>query len=417
MSVLGLVVEYNPLHNGHLYHFNTSLSITQAEYSVCAISGNFVQRGEPALVDKWSRTRMALYAGIDLVIEIPVIYCVQSAEFFAFGSVSLLDSLGLVDTLCFGSEIGNIDLLKKIGQIISTEPQSYKNYIKEEIRNGSSFASSRAKAICRYIEESDWDLKLEEISTLLESSNNILGLEYIKWLNRLNSSIAPLTIKRLHSGYNDESLDNAMASATAIRMAVKNKNFEELKCHVPDYTLAILKDEFDLGRGPVFLDDFCQAILCNLRRMSPHDISDIMDVNEGLENRIKKAATMSGSIDELINNIKSKRYTETRIRRILMHSLIGMYKKDLLYFKDAKGPQYVRVLGFSEKGKKLLSILKDTCTIPIITSVSDYRKYDNPYLKKMIELDIQATDIYAAAYKRNDLRAGGYDFYRKPETV
>jgi len=416
LSVLGLVSEYNPFHNGHLYHFNTSLDITQAEYSICVISGNFVQRGEPAVVDKWSRTRMALHAGIDLVIELPVVYCVQSAEYFAYGAVSLLNKLGLVDNICFGSETGDIDLLKKIGFIISSEPQSYREYIKQEVKKGTSFVSSRAKAILKYLGENDTlQINTEDLNVLLQSSNNILALEYIKWLFRLNSSITPVTIKRQHSSYNDLSLDSEIASATALRSAIKAKDLENLKRHVPQYTFDILTSEFNSGRGPVFLEDFRQSILCSLRCMDVNNIAEISDVNEGLENRIKKSALASGGVEYLISSIKSKRYTETRIKRILIHSLLNMYKKDLAAFKAPGGPQYIRVLGFSEKGKWLLSKIKKQCPLPILTNGSDYRKYSNPNLRRMIELDFLATDIYVTSYKKEEFRIGGYDFYKKPE--
>ncbi|KPU43955.1 hypothetical protein OXPF_21200 [Oxobacter pfennigii] len=418
MSVLGLIVEYNPLHNGHIYHFNTSLNITQAKNSVCVISGNFVQRGEPSVVDKWARTRMALESGIDLVIEIPVIYCVQSAEFFAYGSISLLQSLGIIDTVCFGSEIGDVKLLNKIANIISTEPYEYKKYLKQELTSGKSFAQSRANALLKYLSKNDTDhLDYNMLNSMLQSSNNILGLEYIKWLIRLNSSIRPVTIKRLSSNYNDTILIDNLSSATAIRKSLKLGQFDLLSSQLPDSSYEILKRQFETDKGPVFFEDFCQSILYILRRMSLREISEIMDVNEGLEHKIKKAAISSCTLEELISDIKSKRYTETRIGRILIHSLLGLTRDQLLRLKEAGGPQYIRVLGFSEKGKELLHRMKKTCTLPIITNTADYKRYDNKYLHEMIELDIRATDIYNTVHKNPHLRKGGMDFYKKPEML
>jgi predicted nucleotidyltransferase len=420
LSVIGLVVEYNPFHNGHLYHFNTTLDITQAEYSVCVISGNFVQRGEPAIVNKWSRAHMALNAGIDLIIELPVIFCVQSAEIFAYGAVSLLDKLGIVDAICFGSEIGDINVLKKLAAIISKEPEEYKNYIRAEINKGSSFAVSRSKALVNYFNMNNINtgVDINNLELLMQSSNNILALEYIKWLIRLKSTITPITIKRIHSNYNDETLENPIASATAIRKAIAGGDLiNSISQHVPNYVLDIMVKDFMDGKGPVFIEDFFQPILCLMRRMSEHELSDIMDVNEGLENRIKKAAIKSSNLNELIDNIKSKRYAETRIRRILIHALLGLKKNDLTLFKNTGGPQYVRVLGFSEKGKNLLSKMKSTCPIPVITNTSDYKKYDNKYISRMIEFDIASTDIYTTSYKNSSMRIGGYDFYNKPEMI
>lgn len=414
MSVLGLIVEYNPFHNGHLYHFNTSLDLTQAEYSVCVMSGNFVQRGEPAIVDKWSRTLMALKAGIDLVIELPVIYSVQSAEIFAYGAISILNSTGIVDKICFGSEAGDLGLLKKIASVICSEPDGYKRRIKFETAKGNSFAVSRAKAVLGFLEN---DLKcheLEELKSILQSSNNILGFEYIKWLYRLNSPITPVTIKRMHSNYNDASIDTPFASALAVRKAIKETKLDTISDQIPLFTMDILKNQFSSGKGPVYLENFSQAILCQIRKMPPEDISKVMDVNEGLEYRIKKASIMSGDISQLVDRIKSKRYTETRIKRILVHLLLGMYKKDLKEMNNAGGPQYIRVLGFTEKGKMLLAKMKKSCRLPIITNVGDYRKYNSIEIKKMMDLDILSTDIYVTAYKEPHIRTGGCDFYYKP---
>lgn len=424
LPILGLISEYNPFHNGHLYHFNTSSDLTQAEYSICVLSGNFMQRGEPAVIDKWSRTLMALKAGIDLVIELPVIYCAQSAEIFAYGSISILNSLGIVDSICFGSESGDIDSLKHIASILNAEPPKYREYLKEEISKGISFASARARAVRRYAEYEGMALGkcTNDISgcncleTVLKSPNNILGLEYIKWIMRLKSTIVPYTIKRVQSGYNDESLNKGFASAWALRKAIKDKDYKSIDKHMPHFAADILKSCLSGGRGPVFLEDFTNAMLCNLRRMSTYEISSLPDVSEGLENRIKKAAIDCFDIEQLITNIKSKRYAESRIRRILINSLLGIRKSDIELYKTI-GPQYIRVLGFSDKGRNLLSEIKKKCSLPIITNVADYKKYNNKYLSKMIEMDILSTDIYVTAYSKPELKKGGYDFYTKPVMI
>lgn len=417
MSVLGLIAEYNPFNNGHLYHFNTSMDITQAEYSVCVMSGNFVQRGEPAIVDKWARTRMALNAGIDLVIELPVFYCCSSAEIFAYGAVNILNSLGIVDSICFGSEIGSIGLIEKIGDILSSEPLEFKRYLKEYLSEGKSYPLSRAKSLIRYMNQNcHIGIDNKSIERMLLSPNNILGIEYVKWLKRLNSKIKPITIKRIASEYNDTSLDTQMPSASGIRMHIKDYGLNSLDKFMPEFSMKILEDEFRNERGPVFFDNFTGAILCMLRNSSVQSISSLMDVNEGLEYRIKKASSC-GSIDDIIDGIKCKRYTATRIKRILIHTLLGIQKNDLVQFKSNGGPQYIRVLGFSKKGEKMLSAIKKTCTLPVITNTARYRKYDNNQLKRMMELDITSTDIYCTAFRDSKLRAGGMDFYKKPEMV
>lgn len=415
MSVIGLIVEYNPLHNGHLYHFNTSKRISQAQYSICVMSGNFVQRGEPAIVDKWSRAAMALEMGVDLVLELPTVYAVQSAEIFAYGSVSILNSLGIVDKICFGSEAGEIDLLKIISQIISEEPEHYKKILKENLSYGKPFASARTDAIIDYLKQSAVnDCQAENIRSVLKSSNNILSLEYLKWLNRLESSIEPLTIKRIHSNYNDLELGMHISSATAIRRAILNGMKSDLKGQVPDYCLDILNREEHLGKSPIFADDFSQPIICRLRQMTISEIREILDVNEGLEYKIKKASLSSSSIDELVEKVVSKRYTSSRIRRILCHSLLNLKGKDLYSFNSSGGPKYARVLGFSQNGKRLISMAKKTSRIPFITNVSDYRKQEDEILKRMLEIDILSTDLYVTAYKNVKLRYGGWDFYQSP---
>lgn len=414
MSVLGIIAEYNPFHNGHLYHFNTSVDLTQAEYSVCALSGSFMQRGEPAIIDKWSRTLMALKAGIDLVIEIPVIYCAQSAEFFAFGSVSLLDKLGIVDNICFGSEYTDTGTLDMIAQIIESEPSAYKKYLDDELVKGLPFASARSKAAIKYItEDLNQKIDTDKVQHLLKSSNSILGLEYMKWLKRLKSSIKPVPLKRMHSSYNDKSLDKPMASAAALRKAVYERNYESLKTHMPDYASDIMLKQFDKGNGPVFIEDFEQPILCILRRMNTEDISKIAGVGEGLEYKIKSASLKYGTVDSLIGGIISKRYPKSRIKRILINTLLGIENKDLTVFKEC-GPKYIRVLGFSDKGRELLQIIKQKCPLPIITNTADYRKYDDKLLRRMIEFDILSTDIYATSFSNSSLRKGGLDFYKKP---
>lgn len=414
MSVLGLIAEYNPFHNGHLYHFNTSMDITQAEYSVCVMSGDFVQRGEPAIVDKWARAHMALDAGVDLVIELPVVYCCSSAEIFAYGAINILNSLGVVDYLSFGTESGSLDIIKKIGDILSSEPEKFKEYLKQHLAEGKSFASSRAKSLIKYMKQDcSIDMDYEPIEKMLLSPNNILGIEYVKWLNRLGSKIKPVTIKRIGPGYNDESMDSPVPCASAIRKHIKDNSLKGIDKFMPEYCAKILDDEFKIGRGPVYIEDFTQAILCILRNSSIEDLSGIMDVNEGLEYRIKKASSME-SIQKIVNAIKSKRYTESRINRILVYSLLGIGRNDIVQYRFPGGPQYIRVLGFSQKGKQILSSIKKNCSLPIITNVPKYKKYNNVQLKRMMDLDIISADIYCTAYSNPDLRKGGMDFYKMP---
>lgn len=403
MSVLGIVSEYNPFHNGHLLHLNESKKLTNSNYTVCVISGNFIQRGEPALIDKWSRAKMALRSGVDLVIELPVVYSLQSAELFAYGGIKILNSLGIIDTLCFGSESGNIAGLDAVASILLEEPWEYRYFLKTFLDEGLSFPQSRLKALNQMLDCPD-------LKNILTSPNNILGIEYLKAITFLRSPIVPFTIKR-NNDYSETELTGNISSATSIRQTLlQNNNLDDIKENVPQTTFDILKEEFDKGCGPVFSKDFEQVILTTIRKMSIEEIKNIFDVNEGLENKIKKSASKANNLEELISLIKSKRYTQTRIQRILFHILLGIEKS---FYEEASiqgGPQYIRVLGFNENGKKLLSTAKKKATLPIITKVADFKNNENETFNKMLQYDITATNLYTLAYKNPQYRVGDIDY-------
>jgi len=268
MKALGLIVEYNPFHNGHLYHLQQSRAVTGCEYVICVMSGNFIQRGEPALVNKWARARMALLSGVDLVLELPAVYAVSSAEFFAYGAVKILDSLGIVDSICFGSESGRIEDLDFIAGIVSEEPEPYKLFLKENLDKGLSFPAAREAALKSYL--ASGPKSCDDIRSLLNSSNNILGIEYLKALKRLKSRIKPHTIRRISNSYHTGELTGAISSATAIRKNIfdsvslpeKAKFFHTM----PESSISVLKEEFKNGTGPVFSSSFDLILLSILRK-------------------------------------------------------------------------------------------------------------------------------------------------------
>lgn len=400
MSVLGLITEYNPFHNGHLYHLNESKKITNCQYSVCVMSGNFIQRGEPALIDKWVRTKMALEGGVDLVIELPVLFSLQSAELFSYGSIKILDSLGIVDSICFGSEAGNIDILDKIASILCDEPLEYKMLLKNQLDTGMVYPKARAIALSQFIQDSS----LEKV---LNSSNNILGIEYLKALKKIKSSIKPFTIERINNKYNSSEMTGAVSSATSIRQKLyETENIDFIRESIPETTYNILLQELYNGKNLLSSKDFNETILSLIRKMSLEDIKNIFDVNEGLENKIKSSALKASSIDELIQLIKSKRFTQTRIQRILFHILLGVAKN----ICNLNEPQYIRVLGFNENGKKLLSIAKKKANLPIITKVSNFKNTENKLFNQMLNYDILSTDLYTLGYKNPLYKKGSLDF-------
>ena len=425
MKILGIITEYNPFHNGHQIHLQESLAKSKADASICIMSGSFLQRGTPALVNQWARTEMALEQGVDLVIQLPVAYSLRSAEHFAFGSVKLLDAANIVDDLCFGSEFGNIRPLKFLGQLLAEEPPQLSTLIQNKLESNNSYPQARAEAVLQYINEKKLDLSVskEQIKTILHSSNNILGIEYIKALTKLNSSITPRTIKRQGENYNSQNLSQ-ISSATAIRNQIKNNQNQnnnlitaQLEKTMPQTTIKILNKEFKAERGPLFAQDFATQLLTILRRNSASELKAYEDVRGGLENRIKDAALNSTSWSELITTIKTKRFTQTRIQRILAQALLDLKADDLKAFDKAGGPLYFRILGFSQQGKELLHQIKTTGDLPLISRVANHFQTDyqpQNLLQEMLHYDLQANNIYSLAYQNSKWQQGNLDYKQPP---
>lgn len=408
-KVIGIIAEYNPFHNGHLYHLQKSLQDTGASYSVAVISGNFTQRGSTSLVDKWAKTEIAIKNGIDLVIELPVLYSISSAENFAEGAIKILDSLKIVDYLSFGSESGDISTLNMIADVLIKEPKAYKNILSHELSKGLSFPKARENALLMYLND------IRRFSNVLSSPNNILGIEYLKALKKLKSPITPVTVERYNAGYHDTSYNGNVASATAIRNIIKNNGWDILRKVVPENTFSILLENIKVGHVVPDLSVFEKQIIYNLRMMSTDEISNLPDVTEGLEFSIKKTANSCNSVEEFLNIIKSKRYTNTRLQRILLYALLGITKKDMALSK--KVSPYVRVLGLNSKGKFLISeIAKANPHLEIITSVKRFLdNSNNKNLKFMLDKDIFATNVYTIGYTFGS--CSNLDFTKKIVTI
>lgn len=413
MKVLGIVAEYNPFHNGHLYHLQASRTLSGADCIVAVMSGNFTQRGEPALVDKWARTEMALHGGIDLVIELPVVYAMSSAEYFAFGAVKLLDSLGAVNMLCFGSESGNMEKLTEAACILSEEPTGYKLALKSSLAVGKSFPAARQEALSSYLRA---QYGCDTISGTLKNPNNILGIEYLKALRRLNSSIIPVTINRVGNEYHSTELSGKLSSATAIRRLIAENTWSEarllLSDTLPGHSLDILEREIELGRGPILPSDYAPLLLSSLRRMSIEEINALPYMEDGLENRFKVAAENAGSYQELLDAIYTRRYTNTRIQRILFSLLTGLKRESFDYFNQNGGPAYIRVLGFNNTGRQLLSSVKDSTSLPIITKAADFKNSSFPGAAAMLNLEAAASDQYVLGFKNMSFKKSGSEFTR-----
>ena len=381
MNITGIITEYNPFHNGHLYHLREAKKNTNADAIICVMSGNFVQRGGPAIIDKWKRTEMTLNNGVDLIIELPTYYAVSSAEFFAKGSVSILHNLGIVNNLFFGSECGDVDKLTALSKILVNEDTQLKSLIKEHLAKGDTFAKAREKSLIQY-------LKDEEINNIITSSNNILGIEYIKSILRLNSTITPSTLKREGSNYNDKNLSNSFSSATAIRELLKNKNsLENLKNLIPKESYEIFSKLQDENYPLVFDEDMFKFIKYKIQT-NCINFNNLYEITEGLENKLIKEITSSNSYEDFILKVKSKRYTYSKISRILTHIYLGLDSNTFLNI-DNPNNLYARVLGFNNRGREVLSLIKRNSSIPLITKVPRFT--NNP----LLQFDIQATAAYA----------------------
>ena len=394
-KVLGIIAEYNPFHNGHLYHIKKSIEETGASSVICVMSGNFVQRGNTSIVDKWTKTKMALANGVDLVLELPTIYSVSSAENFAEGAIRLLDSLKIVDTISFGMEAKDIASLNNIANVLYTEPKEYTTILEHELRKGVSFPKARENAVMMYLND------IKQYANILTGSNNILAIEYLKAIKKLKSKLNPIGIRREKVLYNDEIIIDDFASATAIRKMIATGQSSDIQKVMPKSSYALLADELRKGHYVLDLSKFQKEIIYNLRKMSVEEIAQLVDVSEGLENAIKNAANSSNNLVDFVNIVKSKRYTQTRIQRILIYALLGITNSKMLAFK--KAVPYARVLGFNENGKQLISqIAKKNKKVQIVTSVKKYMdESKNKVLKEMLETDILATNVYTLGYEKD----------------
>ncbi|AJS59274.1 nucleotidyltransferase [Paenibacillus sp. IHBB 10380] len=407
MSTVGIIVEYNPLHNGHVHHYSRAKEMTGAQHTIAVLSGPFLQRGEPALVNKYARTDMALAMGVDLVIELPTVYAVQPAEWFAFGAVALLEATGVVDSLCFGTETGTLELLLPLSHKLATESESMKKELSKLLNQGMSYPAAYSTAIGNL---SNDPIDKEDIVSLLQQPNHNLGLHYLIALQRLKSNIVPCTIPRESAGYHDSTPSKSnIASATAIRRLVLEQDFQAAAPYVPSYTLEIMRKEFDAGRGPIGWESFRQPLMHQLLTQSTSELAQFHEVTEGLEYRIKKLLphVVNLNVSDLLHSLKTKRYTHTKLQRMLAHILLHHTKQEMSPISLGEGPQYLRVLGFSPSGQKLLKQMKKTASLPIVVKPSNHSHTH-------LERDLQASAVYANAYRHLNNREMFRDYFEPP---
>ncbi len=375
MTIAGIVAEYNPFHNGHAFLIREMRRLGADRVAV-AMSGDFVQRGEPAVLSKWARTKQALSCGADLVVELPLPWAVAGAERFALGGVSVLTALG-TDVIGFGSECGDIGLLNKARLALSS-PLLHEA-MQAELRKGSSFAAARQAAV-----ES---LFGEETALLLREPNNILGIEYLKAAESLGSGIKPWTVKRMGASRSGDGAGEKTASSSEIRAMMGRK--EDFSEYVPNLSYRVAEEEIAAGRAPADLSFLGRAVLADLRRMDRKKLSRLPDLSEGLENRIFGAVQQAGSLPELLRSVKTKRYPMARIRRIVLSAFLGIEASD-----SAGTPPYLRILGIGGGAAEILRKAKRISPLPIVSRYSEAESLGGR-AGKIMELENRASDLYA----------------------
>lgn len=378
MKLLGIVSEYNPFHKGHKFHIEAAKEKTACDGVVSVMSGNFVQRGEGALFDKLSRAEAATKNGVDLIFELSPYFSLSSAERFALSGVKLLSSIPEVKFLAFGAENTDVELFNRAADILINEPFEYKKALKDALKDGISFASAREKAFLALGED--------ELIPLVQKPNNILGVEYIKAIKRLNADLVPVPIKR--EGSSHDSLENTtMPSASFLRKAYFDKEVDLFKSGVPESVIS--EKYFDN-------EEFEKAILSKIILTDKEELKKYDGISEGLENRIKDLSKKANSFEELLEMVKSKRFAYSRIKRSLVLFGLGIEKSEAL-------PGYLKVLSFNENGQKILNKIKKTSMLPVLKNMTALKKLKDENLIKMWEKEAEIDRVYELYLKKGVL--------------
>lgn len=470
MKIIGIIAEYNPFHNGHAYQIEKIRKRTGADYIVVAMSGDFVQRGAPAIIDKYARTKMALSCGADLIIELPVLWATASAEYFALAGVTLFEKMGCVDGICFGAETDDLPLLTAIADLLAEEPENYRRVLSACLKEGMNFPMSRTRAVCDYLTakphhtsfssgnyhartdgpqdtHTDQALDTAMVASILNEPNNILAIEYLKALKRRHASITPFLLKREGAGYHDVNIHavsaTPTASATAIRgiltecflppcgsASERKRNCRctassrldaaagtsftaagtgsasagtsltgsdtlsaRLATAMPAPALAVLTDYLE-KYPPVCANDFSSVLGYRLLSGTPEMLADTGDCNADIANRFYRNRYAFCSFESFCEQTKSKDITYTRISRILLHLILGISNQDYARGKSLDYLPYLRVLGFRKDSAPLLSRLKETSAVPILSKLADASGLLTKDAYALLEKDIFASELY-----------------------
>ena len=388
MKVAGIVAEYNPFHNGHAYHIKKVKELTGADYIIVVMSGNFTQRGVPALIDKYTRTKMALDAGADLVLELPLYYAAGSAEYFASGAVALLDKLGVVDTICFGSECGDIKILTEVAILLSKEDDAFSSAIKSKMKQGLTYPRARMQVIEETLPDSFVHVDA------MSYPNNILGIEYIKAIIQRDSKILPQTTRRMGAGYHDRMVTEVMSSALSIRESIRSADsLEMIQSSVPDYVYKMMKQDFH-KTFPIFHEDISSLLKYKLLLDAPKGFTEYVDISEDFSDKIVKNLKNYENYSQFCDLLKTKDITYARVSRCLLHILLNLRKDALQHYVDKDYIFYGRILGLRKSANELTSTIKKVSKIPMISKLADAREFLTSTGMEMLECDIQASHIY-----------------------
>lgn len=418
MNVIGIIAEYNPFHNGHAYQIAHVRKNLHADYIVVATSGDYVQRGEPALLDKYTRARMALSSGADVVLELPVLWSTASAELFADAGISLFEKMGCVNGICFGAESGDLALLRRIADVLADEPAALKASLKHNLKSGSTFPKAREAALLSYFagsagQDGALPVSTETLSSLLASPNNILALEYLKALRRRASSITPYLLKREGAAYHETSIRSGASEVPASASAIRHTLFADaagacgnsadrasedsadgiLRHAMPQEALAILQDyraDFPL----LCADDFSGILGYLLLSSSASQLARTADSSLEFANRMRNQLPYYTSFSSFASRLKSKEMTLTRINRILLHSILGITSSDYACGNALDKIPYLRILGFRKSSAPLLAALKVSAAVPLITRPSQAPKLLSPDAMRVFEHDVFAGNLY-----------------------
>ena len=400
MKIAGIVAEYNPFHNGHQYHIEETKKQTGADYIIAVMSGDFVQRGAPAFLDKYERSRAALLGGCDLVLELPVIYSTASAEFFASGAVRLLDGLGICECLSFGSEEGNLKPLHQLAELLTEEPEEYRQILKLHLKSGLSFPAAREKALEEYFLTNVKEMRSNSIPSFLKGSNNILALEYLKTLKKISSSMTPVTVLRKNASYHDKELYDEISSASAIRHhLLLERDISSISTSVPEATYHSIEETLNRQTGFPDFDHLTPYLHSAL--ITKQNPENYLDFDKDLANRLSQFPWSTMTFTEIADQLKSRNFTHSRIHRALLHLILGIKNEDFHnQFKRNPIP-YGRILGFRRESSLLIKEIGKKGSFPLITKPASIHSNLTPEDDWMWDMDLASSRLYQSIQFQN----------------